>query len=67
MASDVPVASYRAAAMSGAGAPPTMLPSAVFLAGSVAAILVAVELWLASFVLGARFQRLDAAEEGILS
>jgi hypothetical protein len=48
-------------------APPAMLPSAVFLAGIAAAALVALELWLASFVLGARFQRLDAAEEGILS
>ena len=45
----------------------TLLPSAVWLAGMLTAVLVAVELWLASFVVGRRFARLDAAEEGILS
>jgi membrane protein implicated in regulation of membrane protease activity len=46
---------------------PTLLPSAVWLAGLLTAVLVAVELWLASFVVGRRFANLDAAEEGILS
>ncbi|HEU4394756.1 MAG TPA: hypothetical protein VFS92_04260, partial [Planctomycetota bacterium] len=43
------------------------LPSAVWLAGLLTAALVAVELWLVSFVVGRRFANLDAAEEGILS
>jgi len=44
-----------------------LLPSAVLIAGLVVATGVAVEIYLVSEVLGRRFEKLDAAEEGILS